>query len=209
MYVAIAVTTIPTLVACFLPATHLTHLEPSTPPRYHLKKRKKWQARRRRRWRCKQKKMRSGDGPRTCSKLQFPYLHVGHPPAAHHLSLPPLLQFFVLLLLVLFLLLRISFLPSFLPCFGSMLSTSFHSQHTTSPQVNLWTTTIKAQKNMTAGSTTFPQTKKKSITNNISRLDRDVGWGQKKFLIRYFLLSFEVKWLFSCGQWLIMRTQVH
>ena len=38
MYVAIAVTTIPTLVACFLPATHLTHLEPSTPPRYHLKK---------------------------------------------------------------------------------------------------------------------------------------------------------------------------
>ena len=117
MYVAIAVTTIPTLVACFLPATHLTHLEPSTPPRYHLKKRKKWQARRRRRWRCKQKKMRSGDGPRTCSKLQFPYLHVGHPPAAHHLSLPPLLQFFVLLLLVLFLLLRISFLPSFLPSF--------------------------------------------------------------------------------------------
>ena len=47
--------------------------------------------RRRRRWRCHRKKWDRVTLLGLSSKLQFPYLHVGYPPAAHHLSLPSLL----------------------------------------------------------------------------------------------------------------------
>lgn len=207
MYVAIAVTTIPALVACFLPATHLTHLEPSTPPRYHLKKRKKWQARRRRRWRCKQKKWDRVTVRGLVQSCSFRIYTWGIPPLlttclfllCSNFSSCFFLSFFFFCVF-----------PSFLPSLFWFYVVYFLSFTTydfsTSQSLN---NNNQSTAKYDGRFNDLPSDKKKSITNNISRLDRDVGWGQKKFLIRSFLLSFEVKWLFSCGQWLIMRTQVH